>query len=304
MSESLKVGKPGCRQRYHHGVVRLSPHKGRGRRARGRKRRSEQHGRAGTVALNLKTAARRLGVHYQTAYRWVRSGQLVAVKVGSGYEISEAALNRFQVQREALERVPALDDIDLNAAGRRVPLDRDGVIAMLDAMLEHVTVDARPLAERSTRLTADVLGDAAVLYGLDEQGDFTVLHVAHHDPVCEVTASTVARHGDPNSRFARAAGRASEPLCIPQVRQPALRRTLRPEVQQHLTVGSCYSALSVPIVVDGHPIAALVASRDLPTQPYTRDDLEFVRSVASRLECAYTLAARTRDAWKLRERIV
>ena len=38
--------------------------------------------------MNLKTAALRLGVHYQTAYRWVRSGQLVAVKVGAGYEIS------------------------------------------------------------------------------------------------------------------------------------------------------------------------------------------------------------------------
>ena len=49
--------------------------------------------------MNLKTAARQLGVHYQTAYRWVRSGQLVAVKVGAGYEISDAALSRFQAQR-------------------------------------------------------------------------------------------------------------------------------------------------------------------------------------------------------------
>ena len=56
--------------------------------------------------MNLKTAARRLGVHYQTAYRWVRTGQLVAVKVGAGYEISDAALERFQAQRAALERIP------------------------------------------------------------------------------------------------------------------------------------------------------------------------------------------------------
>ena len=48
--------------------------------------------------MNLKTAARRIGVHYQTAYRWVRSGELVAVKVGAGYEISEAALERFQAR--------------------------------------------------------------------------------------------------------------------------------------------------------------------------------------------------------------
>ena len=68
-------------------------------------------GHDGAAVVNLKTAARRLGVHYQTAYRWVRSGQLVAVKVGSGYEISEAALDRFETQRAAIERtfVPAMD---------------------------------------------------------------------------------------------------------------------------------------------------------------------------------------------------
>ena len=55
--------------------------------------------------MNLKTAARRLGVHYQTVYRWVRSGQLVAVKVGAGYEISDAALERFEAQRDLRSNV-------------------------------------------------------------------------------------------------------------------------------------------------------------------------------------------------------
>ena len=71
--------------------------------------------------MNLKTAARRLGVHYQTAYRWVRSGELVAVKVGAGYEISEAALERFQGQRAAMERVPAMLERD---AAARLDADR------------------------------------------------------------------------------------------------------------------------------------------------------------------------------------
>jgi excisionase family DNA binding protein len=250
--------------------------------------------------VNLKTAARRLGVHYQTAYRWVRSGQLVAVKVGSGYEISEAALTRFQVQRAAIERVPDLDE----SRAPRAATTAEDAVALLDAMLERVTVDARPVAERTARLVAEVLGDAAVVYGLDEAGHSTVLHVAHHDPVCEVTASTVARHGDPGSFFARAALRDAEPLFIPQVPQRNVRRRLRAEVQQHMGVVGCYSALSVPIVVDGHPVAALVASRDTPTRPYTREDLDFVRELAGRLESAYALAARCRGAWALRERIV
>src|SRR4029078_7034605 len=69
------------------------------------------------VRVNLKTAARRLGVHYQTAYRWVRSGQLVAGKVGAGYEISAAALERFEAQRVELERLPDPSSATLTIAG-------------------------------------------------------------------------------------------------------------------------------------------------------------------------------------------
>lgn len=45
--------------------------------------------------MNLKQAARRLGVHYQTAYNWVRSGALPAVKQAWGYELSEHAVDEF-----------------------------------------------------------------------------------------------------------------------------------------------------------------------------------------------------------------
>ena len=66
--------------------------------------------------MNLKTAAKRLGVHYQTAYRYVRSGQLVAVRVGTGYEVSEAAVDMLVArlaEREALpERAPLLNDAE------------------------------------------------------------------------------------------------------------------------------------------------------------------------------------------------
>jgi excisionase family DNA binding protein len=51
--------------------------------------------------VDLEAAAAVLGVHYQTAYRWVRSGTLPAVKVGSGYE-----LDRATVEALALERGP------------------------------------------------------------------------------------------------------------------------------------------------------------------------------------------------------
>ena len=52
------------------------------------------------VALDLAEAARELGVHYQTAYRWVREGALRAVKVGKTYRVERRDLDRFAQRRQ------------------------------------------------------------------------------------------------------------------------------------------------------------------------------------------------------------
>ena len=39
--------------------------------------------------MQLRDAAETLGVHYQTAYGWVRQGTLPARKPPRGYEVSE-----------------------------------------------------------------------------------------------------------------------------------------------------------------------------------------------------------------------
>src|SRR5580765_136786 len=49
--------------------------------------------------LDLGEAADRLGVHYQTAYRWVRNGTLAATKVGTMYVITDAEVARFLGRR-------------------------------------------------------------------------------------------------------------------------------------------------------------------------------------------------------------
>src|ERR1700730_4822356 len=51
--------------------------------------------------MQLREAADVLGVHYQTAYHWVRQGTLPARKVGRGYEIDDAGLAEFAAQRQA-----------------------------------------------------------------------------------------------------------------------------------------------------------------------------------------------------------
>lgn len=56
--------------------------------------------------VDLTEAAARLGVHYQTAYKWVRDGSLVAVKRGSTYDIAEAEVERFVSARRAPSAPP------------------------------------------------------------------------------------------------------------------------------------------------------------------------------------------------------
>lgn len=55
--------------------------------------------RMGADTVSLDEAATRLGVHYQTAYRWVRSGELPAVLVGGRYQLSADAVDRLGRRR-------------------------------------------------------------------------------------------------------------------------------------------------------------------------------------------------------------
>lgn len=58
--------------------------------------------------MDLREAAGALGVHYQTAYAWVRQGVLPARKVGRGYTLADADVAAFAARRQA-GREPAPD---------------------------------------------------------------------------------------------------------------------------------------------------------------------------------------------------
>ncbi len=49
--------------------------------------------------MDLREAAQTLGVHYQTAYAWVREGTLPARKVGRGYEVSDTGVRALAARR-------------------------------------------------------------------------------------------------------------------------------------------------------------------------------------------------------------
>ena len=49
--------------------------------------------------MQLRDAAEMLGVHYQTAYAWVRQGVLPARKTGRGYDVSEGDVSALAARR-------------------------------------------------------------------------------------------------------------------------------------------------------------------------------------------------------------
>lgn len=70
--------------------------------------------------IELQDAADRLGVHYQTAYRWVRTGRLVATMVDGRYTITEEALAALEQQRRAPARPSAPSAARLERQSERV----------------------------------------------------------------------------------------------------------------------------------------------------------------------------------------
>jgi len=248
--------------------------------------------------VNLKTAARRLGVHYQTAYRWVRSGQLLAVKVGSGYEISEWALERFEAQRAATERLPTTSAE--RTAVAPTPVTSVSVLQVLDRMIDEVTVDANALENRAAHLLAELLGDTVIVYRRVSEKSLGVVHVAHHDPEAEVLATTLARDPRTVNSFVYRTFRAGASVFVPQVPQRELRRCLDPELHEYLDALGCFSLISVPIGTEG----ALLATRDLPGRPYSQEDVTLLEAVAARVLLGTVRAERGAYARDTRRRVV
>ena len=56
--------------------------------------------------LDLQRAADELGVHYQTAYRWVRSGKLPAQLVGGRYQVTRGDIGAMSAKRATPQAPP------------------------------------------------------------------------------------------------------------------------------------------------------------------------------------------------------
>ncbi len=143
--------------------------------------------------MNLQDAADALGVHYQTAYRWVRTGALPATKRGASYEVAEEDLERFRAVRESETPPPSR----LQVRDWHAQIDRlhEALLAG-DELAARATVDRLstggiPLAELCDRL----IGPALVRIGIAwHDGAVSIAEEHRATAICERIVGRLGGH--------------------------------------------------------------------------------------------------------------
>ena len=142
--------------------------------------------------ITLQEAADRLKVHYMTAYRWVRRGDLAAFKAGGRLRVRVADVDRFVHQR----RVDVATPTTPGRTAWRMHADR-----LYDLLVEGRAVD-------SVQLVRKVIADGApaghvymelltpVLHRVGDSWASGALSVADEHRASEICAGIVARLSD------------------------------------------------------------------------------------------------------------
>lgn len=143
--------------------------------------------------LTLQEAADRLRVHYMTAYRWVRRGELPAFKAGGRLRVRGGDLSRFLAERQVDVASPA-------AAPRRtdwpVHVDRltrlllDGASVEASGLVRKVVADGAPVGEVYISLLAPAL------YRIGEEWAAGRVPIAVEHRATEIASAIMARLGE------------------------------------------------------------------------------------------------------------
>lgn len=141
-----------------------------------------------TERIDLQEAARRLDVHYQTAYRWVREGRLPAVRVRGRYEIGADDLDAFARERDA--PAPARERRGRRDWGRSA----DRVLEALCAGDERTATDIVIRLRSQGELALDVLGRVLVpaLVVIGDRWAAGELTVAHEHRASQIVSRLLA----------------------------------------------------------------------------------------------------------------
>jgi excisionase family DNA binding protein/PAS domain S-box-containing protein len=250
--------------------------------------------------LNLKQAARHLGVHYQTAYKLVRSGRLAAVCVGARYEISEAAIERYLAERQAMRRAPARTRLAPTAAS-------DDPFAPAELALDAVAMSANTVSELTADALATVLGDLAVVREISHDSEwFLPAVVRHADPVRRATVTATLGEfpmAVQGSGVLQTVARGSSVLKA-LVAQDCVHNRVDPEALQYFDEAGIHSMIVVPAFADDDVVGLVAVTRDAPGRPYTPVDLVTAERAAALVGAGIPRARLTSESWARRRSLV
>ena len=154
--------------------------------------------------LTLQDAADRLKVHYMTAYRWVRRGDLPAFKAGGRLRVRAEDVQRFVQQREVDVVTPAhtgRTDWPTHL-GRFLPLLIDGRGVDAANLIRKVIADGAPAGQVYLELLTPALHEIGAAWARGE------LTVAEEHRAAEITMGIMARMSDGFRRRGPARGTA------------------------------------------------------------------------------------------------
>lgn len=259
--------------------------------------------------MNLKQAAQRLAVHYQTAYRWVRSGELTAVKIGNRYEVSEAAIQQFLSRRADLILDPA-DGRD-HAGPEPVVGDDGAAMAELRILARETRATAQPCFDAATALVGSLVGDAAILRLLDETGQ-ALRPVSSFAGDPELRARLVGA-ADAAGSFPRdtphwsAVERSGDIQVVHHMPQD-LMLDLMGEAGRFTARGLRVLAAAVaPMFSEDEFVGGVVALQTQAARPFRDDQLDLLRIIGRLCGEAHQRAGRFVRSWEasseLRERV-
>ena len=142
--------------------------------------------------LTLQEAAEHLKVHYMTAYRWVRRGDLPAFKAGGRLRVQVSDVERFVLQRR-------IDVVLPGVAGRTDwPTHVERLYALLvegqaleaGHLVRKVIADGAPVGQVYLELLTPVLHQIGDAWAGGE------ISVADEHRATEICAGIIARHGE------------------------------------------------------------------------------------------------------------
>lgn len=253
--------------------------------------------------MNLKSAAKRLGVHYQTAYRYVRAGELIATRVGAGYEVSEAAIELFLARRATWqEAVPPVAEAPLPASPAASAAD---VRDELEALLAATTLSPAPVFDLVTRWLTEQLGDGCLLRLLTDDGQSLSPASFHH-----VTPAGRARLAALMSRWSVPVGdsaegtvvRTGKVMRIDHVAVGRVARILPLEFRQYQHQMTVHSAVVVPVLDQaGRVRGTLTVWRGTPGRLYPAGTEALMEEMAEWVSRALERAELFNAGWIARD---